>query len=130
METYEELKSWWCDPSREGMRLDALRAVARNRLRRKERKLLHWVEQQHDAYRARNGRHLSVEQKRLCDELGQGPSRIEWPQRDDLSWETHFAALCQWGDKNDGCSEIGDDWSGLSYLTSQHGWVELGHFVH
>ena len=117
------------------MRLDALRAVARNRLRQKERKLLRWVEQQHQGYCARNRRQLTVEQKRLCDELGRGVSEFRWPQRDDLSWEMHFAALCEWGGENDGIPELAYDEDncgarGLSYRTSRHGWVELGHFVH
>ena len=108
-----------------------LRALARNRLKRKERKLIRWVEQQHDGYCALNGRQLSVEQKQLCDQL----QDFEWPSRDDLSLEAHFESLCQWGDRNDGIpglEDVDDNCSpvGLSYRTPSRGWVELGHFVH
>ena len=131
MEKFEELKAWWLEPERDWDRLETLRTLARNRLQRKARNLLRWVEQQHEGYRARNGRQLSVEQKRLCDEL----PHFRWPERDDLSWETHFEALCHWGDNNEGIPDLGNDDDdrallGLSYRTSSHGWVELGHFVH
>ena len=69
MEMYNEFKSWWSGCSRPFDPLEHLRSVASNRLRLKERALLTWVEQQHDAYCARNGRQLSPGQKKLCDEL-------------------------------------------------------------
>ena len=123
MDKYNDLKLWMSEsPALEP--LSALRRLAGNRLRRQERSLLRWVDQQHDAYCARGGRQLSAEQKRLCDELPQ----FHWPDRPDLSWEDLFLALTQWGELHDGIPELGEDGSGLAHQTSQHGWVELGHF--
>ena len=131
MEKFEELKAWWLEPERGSDPLRTLRDLARNRLKRKARNLFRWAEQQHEGYCARNGRQLSAEQKRLCDELPQ----FRWPERDDVSWEAHFEALRQWGDQNDGIPTLDDDDDdraplGLSYRTSSDGWVQLGHFVH
>ena len=87
-----------------------------------ERILSKWLHQQHDRYRYRNGRQLSVSQVTLLrarDPRKRFPK--SWHTGEDLSWKEYYEVLFWWGENNEGIPGIEKPGSDLVIQIIFHG---------